>query len=578
MASRKDKRDEEHAAKVRERAEIDRLRGDDEPSRAHASPFSINAIRSGTFNSLIVKIVMGLLVFIFAIGFALTSMAPQDSAGGGGPAATGPVAKVGDQTIDRNIFEAAASQQAQQMSQFGMNIGPAELMGLRLRSLQQLTDHAALIEDAKASGITVSQAEIDKKIDEYIDEQVKSEKAGGEADFRRQVESKFGSMDDYRKEMRQNIKPEAVSDQVLLDKLEKKIKADNKAGEAEYKRSQTKLNLRQIVIRPKLPAPNAKDLKAETEKNEAEAKARAEKLATQLKANPTLQNFVQTAKTASDDIATKIKGGQIGWKLPVEMTFTDDVKKALVDSKDKLVGPLQDSATKDWYLFFIEGRAEKLPADYAKNKKTLLKKFEDESDEKAWTQYQQDAAKKYDAEIEDPALLAFKIQSEGVMKAPPDQQDALKKQALEGYEAAIKGLQGPEAAAVHYQMAQLYRDLKQPDKAIAALRAADKDSTQPSQVDLDLVRALRETGKKDEAIKKLGEMSKKIDAAPPSQSPFGDPNAMLRGQMAVEYEGLGKKDLALKERSKIQQPGGMGGMGGLGGMNGGPITINPSGR
>jgi len=575
MASRKDKRDQEHEARVRERAEIDRLRGDDEPSRAHASPFSINSIRSGTFNSLMVKIVMGLLVFIFAVGFALTSLAPQNDGDGSGPAPTGPVAKVGDQTIERDIFEAAAGQQAEQMSQFGMNVGPAELLGLRLRSLQQLTDHAALLEDAKASGITASQAEIDKKIDEFIDEQIKAQKAGGEADFRRQVESKFGSMDDYRKQMRENIKPDAVRDQVLLDKLEKKIKDDNKAGEAQYKRNQTKLNLRQIVIRPKLPAPTAKDPKAEAEKNEAEAKTRAEKLATQLKANATLQNFVQTAKTASDDIATKIKGGQIGWKLPVEMTFPDDVKKALVDSNDKLVGPLQDSASKDWYLFFIEGRAEKLPADYAKNKKTLLKKFEDEEDNKAWTQYQQDAAKKHDVQIEDPALLAFKIQSEGVMKAPPDQQDALKKQALEGYEEASKGLQGPEAAAVHYQMAQLYRDLKQPDKAIASLRAANKDSAQPSQVDLELVRALRETGKKDEAIKNLGEMSKKIDEAPPSQSPFGDPNAMLRGQMAVEYEALDKKELALKERAKIQQPGGMGG---LGGMNGGPITINPSGR
>ena len=337
-------------------------------------------------------------------------------------------------------------------------------------------------------------------------------------------------MDDYRKKMRENMKPDAVRDQVFLDKLEKKIKDDNKAGEAQYKRSQTKLNLRQIVIRPKLPAPNAKDPKVEAEKNEAEAKTRAEKLATQLKANPTLQNFVQTAKTASDDIATKIKGGSIGWKLPVEMTFPDDVKKALIDSNDKFVGPLQDSASKDWYLFFIEGRAEKLPADYAKNKKTLLKKFEDDEDNKVWTQYQKDAAKKYDVEIEDPALLAFKVQSEGVMKAAPDQQDALKKQALEGYEGAIKGLQGPEAAAVHYQMAQLYRDLKQPDKAIASLRAADKDSAQPSQVDLELVRALRETNKKDEALKKLGEMSKKLTKRHRRNRPLAIPTRCCVGK------------------------------------------------
>ena len=60
-------------------------------------------------------------------------------------------------------------------------------------------------------------------------------------------------------------------------------------------------------------------------------------------------------------------------------------------------------------------------------------------------------------------------------------------------------------------------------------------------------------------------------------TPFGNPDDQVRMNVAAEYEAMGMKDLADKERKKIKPaaPGGMGGMGGinLGGAGGGSRTI-----
>src|SRR5690606_11990173 len=116
---------------------------------------------------------------------------------------------------------------------------------------------------------------------------------------------------------------------LLVTKLEKKVKDENKVTEEDYKRSQTKLKLRQIVIKP---APSGLNDKAAQEKNKAAAKTEAEKLAASLKSKPTPQNFAAVATKESDDLITKSKGGDVGWKLPAELTLSPSVRDALVKS------------------------------------------------------------------------------------------------------------------------------------------------------------------------------------------------------------------------------------------------------
>jgi hypothetical protein len=536
------------------------------PLERGASPFSIEGIRGGALNHAAVKWVMFLLILIFAVGFLITSFNPTAGISGQQAAqqrftSTEAVARVGDDTIQRGRFETIAARQDQMMEQFGQHVGPLEYFSSRQRTLQQLTDNAATVQAARAAGLTVSSGEIDAEIKKQIDKQLDSEKQqGGEANFRRQVEAQYGSLDAYRAEMQKQLEKsrDDLEKSLLVDKLEKKIKDENKVTEDDYKRSVTKLQLREIVIRPK--AAGLAD-KAAQDKNKAEAKAKADKLVTDLKKTPTPQNFATVAKKESDDLMTKSKGGDLGWKLPSELPVSTDVRDAVVKSSGKVIGPIADPNSGDQYIFFIENRALKLPKDYAKNKAKLLKDFETQSDNDAWQKYQSEVSKAATVEVLDPALQAYKTQTEQIYSAPADQQNTLRQDAVQKYETALTSAPQTESAAIRYQLSMLYRDMKEPKKAVEALKKANEEVTDAPQLQLEYARALRDAGDKKAALAELQKVSKYLDTAPPAPpSMFGsNPNDALHYQIAAEFEALGKKDLASKERAKVKpQPGGMG--------------------
>jgi hypothetical protein len=546
-------------------------KGTTEPLERETSPFSIEGIRSGALSHVSIKMVMFLLILIFAAGFMITSFNPTQGIN------TGPVnpqqrmqsrdavATVGNDSIERGQFEQIAARQDQMMEQFGQKVGPLEYLASRQRTLQQLADNAATVQAARDAGLTVSDAEIEAEIHKRIDEQLKSEKQQmGEANFRRQVEAQHGSMQAYQDELHKLAAGERdnLERSLLVTKLEKKVKDENKVTEDDYKRSQTKLKLRQIVIKPK---PSGLNDKAAQEKNKAEAKARAEKLAASLKSKPTLQNFAAVAKQESEDLMTKSKSGDLGWKLPAELPIGPNVRDELVKSSGQLVGPIGDDSSGDQYIFFVEGRALRLPKDYAKNKAKLLKDFETQRDDEAWQKRQAEISKAATVEVLDPALQAFKIQSEQIFSAPADEQSKLRQDALQKYEAALPSAPPMEAAAIRYQMAQLYRDLKEPKKAVEVLKAATDEVKDAPQLQLEYARALRDAGDKKAALTELQETSKALDLAPPSPPSMfgGNPDDALRFQLSSEFDALGRKDLAAKERAKVKPQGapGMGGMG-----------------
>lgn len=560
-------------------------RGRSTPVEREASPFSIAGIRGGALSHVSVKVVMFSLILIFAVGFLITSFNPTAGLGGKGPmnpqqrfASTEAVARVGNDTIERGRFETIAARQDQMMEQFGQHTGPLEYLGSRQRTLQSLTDNAALVQAARDADITISNEDIDAEMKKRIEEQIESEqKQTGEANFRRQVEAQYGSMEAYRSELQQLASKErdSMERSLLVEKFEKKIKDENKVGEDDYKRSQTKIKLRQIVIRPKVAGFADK---AAQEKNKAEAKTKAEKLATALKKKPTPQYFYTVAKKESEDLMTKNKGGEVGWKLPAELALAPDLRDAVVKANGKIVGPIGEESSGDQYIFLVEARALRLPKDFAKNKKKLLKDFEEQQDNEAWQKYQQKVSKAATVDVLDPALQAYKIQTEQIYTATGDEQKKLREEALQKYESALGSTSGMEAAAIRYQMAQLYRDTQQPKKAAEVLKAATEDVNNVPALKLEYARALRDSGDKAGALKQLQGVSKDLDIAPPAPPSMfgGNPNDALRYQIASEFEALNKRGLAAKERAKVKPaaPGGMG-MPGMSLGGGGNITIPP---
>lgn len=537
------------------------------------TPLSMSGIRGLLSNSLLWKLVMGLLIFIFAVGFAITAMAPNNGQSGGGPSGgSGPsqVATVGDQVVERANYLRVAKGQVDQMAQFGMKTGVMELLGSYQRSLDALVSDAAQYDEAVAKGMTPSNDEINADIDKKVKDDLKQQT--GTAASRRQIESKFGSLAEYEKQVRDNYanNREAVAHQLAVDKLKKSIEDANKTTEADYKRSVTKLDLYQITVRPKPePVLPGKDATKAQDKSKADAKAKAEKLAATLK-NADLATFKATAKKESDDFASKDKSGSLGFVLPDSVGVAPPVKEALQAATTKLVGPMEDEYSGGWVIFYINGRKEELPKDYAKNKTQTLKDFETRKDSDAWTKYIDELKKKKNPQILDPAMAAYKIQNEQVFSAPVEKQKGLRQEAIAKYQEALAYSSGEDAAAIRYQMAQLYRQEGQNDKYLSTLQETVKEANDAT-IRVQLATALHDAKRDKEAMTELKKASEYLDKNPTPASPFGggSPDASVRMQIAGAYDAMGKKTEAAAERKKVPPPP-------AGGAGGSPFTVTPS--
>jgi hypothetical protein len=539
----------------------------------HFSPLSVAGIRSGAVQSKVVKGVIVLAGAIMAGGLILTGLNPTTPTGNpSGRSGTGTAAVVGGQSITYDQLSNALDMQQRQMAQYGMKTGVTDYLQTKYSALQQLTNTAANLEAAPKEGVTVSDEDVQKKVDEEIDKYLKPQPGVTEAAFRREVEQQFGSMDKAREDLKGKIDREAVRKQVTLDKLEKQIKDANKVTEDDYKRSVTKLKLWQIVIQPKLASFGSKDYAQQTEKNKADAKARATKIYEQLKAKSTLANFQAVAKKESDDTATKAKGGDFGWKLPSELYYAPGMGDAISKVASNLVPPMfNDSGAA--YIFFIESRKTDLPKDFAKNKKKLIADYETQKDNEAWSNKQTEYQKAVTPDIYDPALGAYEIQSQEVPKASGDEQKKLREDAISRYQEAVGKAGGMEKAAIEFQLASLYKDSGDKAKNLELLKSAAADALSDANVHLEYARALREAGKTKEAVAELKNVSKMVEQNPSTPTMFGNPDDMLHQQIASEFDLNKESKLAAAERKKVKPAPG-GGMGGLGGNPN--IQISPT--
>jgi hypothetical protein len=563
----------------------------DSPIADEAGPLSMTGIRTGMLNSLAVKLGLGALIAIFVAGFAISALTPavdpetaaQTRPVGGGP---DPVARVGDETIPRDLFQRSLAQQMQFSEMYGQKTSVTDLLATRSQVLETLAGEAAQVAEAKRRGITASEEDIEAYITKQIDKQFETRPGQTAASIRRQIESDSGlSVDAYKAKQREGYDRALVARAVLLEKLEKAVKDENKVTIEDYNRANTKLALRQIKISPK-PDPKAKDPKVAQEKAEAGAKARAEKLAAQLKGKPA-SSFAQIAKAQSDDIATKTKGGDLGSKLATELPLSQNIKDALQKANGSLVGPLQDEYSKDQYLFFIAGRKLELPkADAKKKKAEVLKAFEEGKDNEAWQAYTTKLREGAKPVLEDPALVAYDIATKQVATAKPEEQKALREQAIAKYEEALNYAGGDEDVAIRYQMAQQYAQAGQPAKQLEALKAAS-DRSNDRTIDLQYAQTLLSSNKQAEALKLAQEISKDLDQnpSPPPQFSFGgqqNPDDATRFQIAGLFEQAGKKDLAAKERAKVKPPapapGAPGAGGAPGGLNLGNVDVGGGGK
>ena len=559
------RRAEVNRATARHEREIARRAARDqqivEPVDDYTPPlFSLSGIRNNLIHSNASKFVMLLLIFIFAVGFLLlgnnqpANLPVNGRANPNGASAPEVVATAAGQPISRADFENAAQQQAQMASYYGQSVNPTNYFMMQQSALQQLTGRAALLKAAQDANVTASDDEINARIEKEITNQIAQQSGGNPAAARRLIEQQYGSEDKYREELRAKFDRDKVSQALVIEKYQKQWQDAHKSSEADYLKSLTKLDLNVILTRPKMPAQGDKNPGATYQKNQADAKVRLDKIAAQLKGlqGAALQaKFMALAKTGSDDEATKAKGGALGLKAPADLPAGQETKDALnaISSTPSLVGPLEDKGAGSFALYLATAKKVDFPKDYAKNKDKLLKAFQDQSASSAWEKYAQDLGKSADVQISDPALDAFKTQSGPMAAAGTDDPRAA---VLEKYDDALSFSGGEEAAAIHYQKAQIYTGLKQADKYLSEMRAAIAASQNTVPIRLELARALVENKDSKGAIEQLQAASKQLDNAPATQSLFGgNPNDALRAQIASELETAGRLDLATAERKKL---------------------------
>ena len=542
------------------------------------SPFSIEGIRRGAVASNIVKVFLVASGVIMAGGFIISSLnPPAQLAQRGSPStinSTETVATIGDKSVTAGDLAGAMDRQEQFMRQYGQITTPSTYFAGKQSTLDGLTANAATIQAAKAAGINIIDADVDTKINEEIDKSFKPQPGQSEAQFRRLIETQYGSMEKAKADTLAKITSEqrdGIKDQLYVDKYQKQIEDANKVTEDDYKRSQTKLQLRQIVVRPPLPKGDAKT-PTDPKAAEQEAQAKADKLMVQLKASPTAANFAAIAKAQSDDPASSAKGGEIGWKLPAELGA--EIGDQLAKSQGTLVGPIKD-ATGAQNIFLVEQRALKLPADYAKNKKKALEDFEKNQDSQAWTKKQDEIKKAATPTISDAALLAYKAQNDpGFLSKTPEEQKKTRAASIEQYKSALPGGSDMENAAINYQLAELYGAQGNKPEQLKALQAATEKEPSDTGLLVEYAHALREAGQPKLALDKVKAASKRLDEAPSQPSPFGfNPDDATRGQIATEFGLLKEPKLAEAERAKIK-PATQPGMGGMMGGSGG-IQIQP---
>ena len=344
--------------------------------------------------SLLIYVLFGILIAVFIINFA-----PQSMGGCEGRQMTteGPDAvKVGSRTVGARDFKSAL------LMVGGDRLSPERARQFRLREtvMDRLIERELLAQEAERMGFRISDEEVEDRIYEgkmltLGAEQMMPVQKGGKFDyesFRRFALYQLGMspkafIDDQRREMlaarvRDLIKDGLTvsADEVKTDFMRRgnqvnveyvrfstkryeneieptaeEIEAYAKANEAKLKELYTQRKflyekakdrkLRQILV--KLDSGASPDA-------EAAAKKKAEGLLARIKKG---ESFAAVAKAASEDSASKARGGELGWKREGTTVLGPAIETKVWAAKEgDVVGP--EKGADGFYLVVAEGKRE----------------------------------------------------------------------------------------------------------------------------------------------------------------------------------------------------------------------------
>jgi len=410
------------------------------------------------------KYLILVIAVVFAVGFIALAIPGINTPTQQTTTMSRIVAKVNGQKLDRKVYEERVGAQLDQMSQAGP-VSAIEEADLRAQIFDMMIDEMLKLQAAKKERIRVSRSEVNKRIDEYVEQEMQQikmsvlqgrrEKMTDEAFAQELARRRPGmTIPKLRDEIRKNIKPDMVRTSLILEKLSKKIRDRVDTSDRALRASFEELHLRQITIGMHKRSP-------------AQAEKQAKELVAKLRAGA---DFATMAKANSDDIL-KDKGGDYGYVRP-EVLDPDLARVAVKMKPGEISDPVK--ITEGYVILNLVDKRENLPKDFDNpaKQREYRENFIRQAQARAESLYYYDLRKNAKIEIFDPELKAHQLVQDtftmfGPTTAP--QRKAKLEEAIRLLRTAIDSAGDfPNVKARSYaKMAEIYLMLKSGDFSLS---------------------------------------------------------------------------------------------------------------
>ncbi len=375
------------------------------------------------------------------------------------------VATVNGDTITRGDFSTAQSSLQNQLEQSGRTVTAAEQPLLNSAVLDQLIGAKLQLEQAKKSGVTVSDAEIAQKRAQIVDQ------LGFRQSLGLPATASLADIDAALTKSQSQTLEERLPDDTLRQfiligdpqsgqpgKLQQALLNSTVVTDADAQQFYTKYHTRHILIGNKT-------------RSDAQAKAQAIEIIAKAKAPGA--DFAALAKQYSDDPGTKAKGGDDGF-IDETTPYVPEFKQAAFSLKPGEITP--DPVYVPQYGYFViklDAVKSNLPPDFEKNKAKYLDQIKQQ---KAQDKYQALMASLKTAakiDVKDPALAGDRAFAQAEQSGNPAQAQPQLNAALASYQQALKA--NPPAlqkATLEAALGEVYQAQRQIPQAISAYDAA----------------------------------------------------------------------------------------------------------